>query len=98
MDLLTGDVGSGLNPVAWLEVFRLTKSEVQWLIATFAASGASTIAYNIVKFKILGDKAPDKWSWATLPMWFLMWLSKSTLLIGVVLVLWYLYCLQREQS
>jgi hypothetical protein len=90
MDMPTG-VGATKGILESLHVvFHMSQSEYQWMLATLFAAVGSTVVYNIIKFKTLDRDTPDKWSWTTLPFWFLIWLNKAFLLAGVVLILWYI--------
>lgn len=96
MDELTGGGADWLTSAWWMALLNITQAEFSWLVATFFASAGSTLVYNIVKWHILKPPETEKWSLKTWPLWFLLWLHKGLLLVGLVLFAWHLYLLAKE--
>jgi hypothetical protein len=97
MDILTV---SGVNHYIAEMIANLQTSFAarQWLIATVCAAIGSTIVYNLVKFRILGRKAPPKWTWDSFPLWCILWLNKALLFMGILMVIWYLSRMLRNRE
>lgn len=77
----------------------LSGTKLEWMVASMFIAVLSTIVYNSVKDRLMGDNSPKEWGWATFPFWFVSWLYQDTAFYAILLALiWLSYKRRGKKS
>jgi len=74
----------------------LTGDKLEWMIASFCMGALSTIVFNLLQDRVLGEAKTDRWQKRTFAVWFPAWFFPDTTAYAVVLALVWLGYLKRR--